>query len=276
MPNHITNILTIEGDEVLVQKCLSEIKGQDEDQFIDFNKIVPMPTELEGTKSPITIISQAEYDEQEARIAKGELTEMEKQYGVSRGITKEISDRLNEEHGANNWYNWRLENWGTKWNAYSQHYFGDNQITFDTAWSNPSEVIDYLSVKYPELTFHMAFADEDFGHNVGKYTYQNGEVIEQDIPEGGTIEAYRMVIEIKGDEDYYLIDYLCNDAEEDNDFSDNMIQLAHEEDYLEEGYPMFVLTRLKELALAEEKYERVAEIDKLIQGKVEEVDQNEE
>jgi hypothetical protein len=39
---------------------------------------------------------------------------------------------------------------------------------------------------------------------------------------------------------------------------------------------MFVLTRLKELALAEEKYERVAEIDKLIQGKVEEVDQSEE
>ena len=65
MPNHITNILTITGDEQEVQKCLAEIKGQEEDQFIDFNTFAPMPKELENTQSPVKIISQKEYDEQE-------------------------------------------------------------------------------------------------------------------------------------------------------------------------------------------------------------------
>lgn len=276
MPNHITNILTIEGDEQEVQKCLSEIKGQEEDQHIDFNKIAPMPKELEGTRSPVHIISQKEYDEQEARIANNEITESEKKFGLSRGITKEMSDRFIEEFGADNWYNWHIENWGTKWNAYSQYTSGDNVISFDTAWSTPSELISHLSVKYPELTFRVDYADEDFGHNVGTYAFQNGEVIDQDIPEGGSIEAYRMAIEIKGDEEWYLVDHLCNDAEEGNEFTENMIRLAHEHQYLEENYPMFVLNRLKEFALEEEQYERVAEIDKLIQGKVEEVEQSEE
>jgi hypothetical protein len=276
MPNHVTNILTIEGNEQEVQKCLSEIKSQEEDQHIDFNKINPMPKELEGTVSPVKIISQKEYDKQEARIANNELNENEKRFGLSRGITKEMSDRFIQEFGHNNWYDWKLDNWGTKWNAYDQYTSGDNVISFDTAWSTPSEIIQYLSVKYPKLIFNVEYADEDFGHNLGTYTYQNGEVIEQNIPEGGTIEAYRMAIDIKGDEDWFLVDYLCNDAEEGDNFSEILIQLAHEHQYIEEEYPKFVLNRLKELALAEEQYERVAEIERLIQSKVAEVDQNAE
>lgn len=113
MPNHVTNILTIEGEQELVQKCLSEIKGQNEDQYIDFNNFAPMPKELENTQSPIKIISQEEYDAQEARITAGELTEIEKNWGFSRGITQKMSKRFKEEFGADNWYDWHLANWGT-------------------------------------------------------------------------------------------------------------------------------------------------------------------
>jgi hypothetical protein len=39
MPNHVTNILTITGEEAEVQKCLAEIKTETEGniRYIDFN-----------------------------------------------------------------------------------------------------------------------------------------------------------------------------------------------------------------------------------------------
>lgn len=277
MPNHVTNILTIEGEQELVQKCLSEIKGQDEDQYIDFNTFVPMPKELDNTQSPVNIISQKEYDAQEARIASGDLTEIEKKWGFSRGITQEMSNRFKKEFGADNWYNWHIANWGTKWNAYDQiSDEGSNVITFSTAWSTPENAMVALSSKYPELTFHIRYADEDFGHNVGEYTVQDGETIEDNVPDGGSLDAYRMAMEIRDDQDYYLTEYLINDAEEGEDFTDSLIELAHEYKYLEEDYPLFVLEQLKELALRDEQYERVEEINKIIQGKPAEVDGNEE
>lgn len=257
----------------MVQKCLTEIKGEREDQFIDFNTFAPIPKELEGTQSPTKIISQEEYDKQEARIVNGEITELEKQFGLSRGITKEMSEKFREEFGADNWYDWQISNWGTKWNAYDQiHSEGDNVITFDTAWSTPYNAMAHLSAKYPELTFKVKYADEDFGFNVGEYILQSGECIEENIPEGGSMEAIRMAIEIKGGEDYYLIDYLVDLDEEDfeREFAQSMVQLAHEEQYLVEEYPIFVLEKLKELALADEQYERVAEIEGLIKLRQEE------
>ena len=277
MPNHVANILTIEGDEQAVQKCLAEIKGQGEDQYIDFNTFAPMPKELENTQSPVKIISQGEYDAQEARIAAGDLTEMEKNFGFSRGITKEMSNRFKEEFGADNWYDWHLANWGTKWNAYDQYSAdGSEVISFNTAWSTPEDAMIALSSKYPELTFHIQYADEDFGHNVGEYTVQDGEIIEDNIPEGGSLDAYRMAMEIRDDQNYYLTEYLINDGEEGDGFTEKMVELAHEEKYLEDEYPLFVLVQLKELALRDEQYERVEAIDKLIESKPAEVDEDEE
>jgi len=264
MPNHITNILTIEGKQKRVANCLAKIKGEREDQFIDFNTFARIPKQLEGTQSPVKIISKKEYRQQQARIRKGEITEIEKQWGLSRGITKEMSKKYIEKFGFDNWYNWQLHNWGTKWNAYDQiHSEGDNVITFDTAWSTPYDAIRKLSLKYPSLTFNVKYADEDFGHNVGEYTFKSGECLEQYVPEGGSVEAIRMAMEIKGDEEYYLVSYLEELEEDDfdNDFVQSLVQLAHEEQYLAENYPIFVLEKLKELAIEDEQYERVAEID---------------
>lgn len=268
MPNHVTNRLTIVGNEQEVAKCLAEIKGTQENQFIDFNTFAPIPKELEGTTAPTKILTQKQYDEQEARITKGELTDIEKSWGVSRGITKEMSEKFQEEFGHDNWYDWQVANWGTKWNAYDQYSDGNNFIEFSTAWSTPYHAITALSVKYPTLRFEVEFADEDFGHNVGKYTFLDGECVDKNIPKGGSPEALRMAMEIRGDEEYYLVDYLCENVEEELDeFTDSLVALAHEEQMLVEEYPVVVLNKLKELALADEQYERVAEIDKMLKTK---------
>jgi hypothetical protein len=78
---------------------------------------------------------------------------------------------------GDNWYDWSVENWGTKWDV-SDTYEDDNgYICFDTAWSTPYVLMCELSTRYKELTFEVRYADEDLGHNCGVYRFENGEEI---------------------------------------------------------------------------------------------------
>lgn len=272
MPNWVTNNVRINADETLLAKIREEVKGEPysngEDRDFDFNTIAPIPTELVGTTSPTRIISQEDYDKQEERIAKGDLTEGEKTFGVSRGITQEMHDDFVERFGFADWYGWQINNWGTKWNASSVYWSDDNDfVSFNTAWSTPFDLLVALSKKYPQATFEIEYADEDFGYNVGRYVLQNGEEIDTEIPEGGSKEALEMAINIQGGEDYYLGDDFC-DVDEDEELSDftiKMIEIAYDRDYMPTedcGYAKNVLEKFKELALADEKFELVALIQK--------------
>lgn len=275
MPNHITNRLTIIPNETNVTLFTGEdvlrvreaIKGEKEDQYIDFHKIAPIPKELEGTVSPMRIISQEEYDIQELKIAKDELTENERNWGISRGLTQALADEYKKKFGHCDWYGWQTSNWGTKWNAYDQYEVDENCIEFNTAWSTPYSLLVNLSKMFPQVTFEVEYADEDFGYNVGKYVLLNGETIDQNIPDGGSQEAIEMAMDIKGDEEYYLEGYLVDEADEDGElsgFAETLIQIAHERGKLLEDYPTIILDKLKELALADEQFERVVEIDELL------------
>ena len=53
-----------------------------------------------------------------------------------------------EIYGENNWYDWSIKNWGTKWNSVDAevHY---NEIYFQTAWSPCDPVIAALAEKFP-------------------------------------------------------------------------------------------------------------------------------
>jgi hypothetical protein len=267
MPNHITNRLTIIGTEEQVAQVRAEIKGEREDQFIDFNTFIPIPKELEGTVSPMRIISQEEYDAQELKIITNDLTENERNWGISRGLTKALSYEYIKKFGTDNWYDWQTRNWGTKWNAYEQISLDENTIEFDTAWSTPLQAMVHLSKKYPQVEFQVEYADEDFGYNVGTYLLINGTIENQNIPDGGTQEAVELAMEIKGDEEYYLESYLIDEADEDGElsnFAETLVLIAHERGKLLEDYPVVILDKLKELALADEQFERVVEIDKLL------------
>lgn len=270
MPNHITNRLTIIGTEEQVAQVRAEIKGEREDQYIDFHKIAPIPKELEGTISPMRIISQEEYDIQEKKIATDDLTENERNWGFSRSLTQALADEYKKKFGHCDWYGWQTANWGTKWNGYDQYSDDTNVIEFNTAWSTPYNLLVNLSKKYPQVTFEVEYADEDFGYNVGKYVLLDGETIDQNIPDGGSQEAIEMAMDIKGDEEYYLEGYLTDEADEDgelSDFAETLIQIAHERGKLFDDYPTIILDKLKELALADEQFERVVAIDKLLATK---------
>lgn len=102
------------------------------------------------------------------------------------------------------WYHWRLNNWGTKWNAYwadvsyVNEEEGNSLITFSTAWSTCKPVIHALSEKFLDVEFTVEYADEDFSYNCGRYTYEDGFLIEEYHPEGGSIEAAKFAAEILG------------------------------------------------------------------------------
>ena len=86
-----------------------------------------------------------------------------------------------KDYGFINWYDWCIENWGTKWNAYEQQHFSiryDNVIIFETAWSYPKPIIEKLAKKYD---FNFKYADEDIGNNCGKIAFADGEAIVFDI-----------------------------------------------------------------------------------------------
>ena len=60
------------------------------------------------------------------------------------------------------WYEWRLQNWDTKWEAYDKeiaHADEDTfQVTFNTAWSPPEGIyarIKENSMNYMSLGFLM-------------------------------------------------------------------------------------------------------------------------
>ncbi len=88
------------------------------------------------------------------------------------------------------WYEWSVENWGTKWDVSETFEDENGYICFDTAWSTPLELICSLSEKYSELSFEVEFADEDLGNNCGIYHFKNG--VEVDFHVYGVEEACKV------------------------------------------------------------------------------------
>ena len=163
MPNHITNKIKFYGEQSNINKVLELIKGEGE--CIDFNKIVPMPSNI---------------------------------YRGNLGFEER------KKYGANNWYDWSVTHWGTKWNAYYSHLDEDtNTMCFDTAWSSPMPILEALAKLCYEhrVWFEGKWADEDRGHNVGTFESDcdNDEYwFSYEYVENCSNEAYEIYVELKG------------------------------------------------------------------------------
>lgn len=87
-----------------------------------------------------------------------------------------------------NWYDWNVDNWGTKWDAVQPTVERDSEdrvhIRFDTAWGQPVEAIESLAKQYPSLKFSLEYEEEQgWG---GEIVWKNGvgtQVDDYDIPE---------------------------------------------------------------------------------------------
>jgi len=277
MPNHVTNILTIAGPEELVAKIKSEISGVYDDgevMHIDFNKIIPRPETLNitsgsSTSNGIAILKYRAGDTSDIIKIMGYnwATEFATPEALIEYMLEKGSANLEEaqqaldnirDYGHQDWYSWSTSNWGTKWNAYSQNSDeGSNEISFETAWSTPYPVIEALSRKYPEAVISMRYADEDFGHNVGEYTFQAGDIVEENTPEGGSDEAYELAADIQGSPEWFtdrLYDIEAECADELEPYEIDSIRYVYDKGVLGD-FPKVVLEVMEQMAVEDENYE---------------------
>ena len=264
MPNHVTNILSFRGNEERIKELREFCRGKNSP--FSFQSFCPMPIELEGTRSPANIVTEQELQEWNDKLAKGELKDWEKD---SRPITKSQSEELIRKWGADNWYDWHIANWGTKWDCYSHIEEYDN-IIFDTAWDTPIRALWELSKQYPDIEINVKFADEDFGNNVGEYTLFNGHLQTIYKPEFSK-ESVKLAMDIKGDKEYWLEGLLIDEVRDEDtltEFQEWLVELAHEEGNLIEEYSIPVLEKLLGLAVDNEQYERAGKIKALIKLKL--------
>tara|TARA_R110002012_G_C11341918_1_gene578440 strand:- start:46 stop:501 length:456 start_codon:yes stop_codon:yes gene_type:complete len=115
MPNHTINDVDIKvntGEEKELL-ALAELKTKlniGENEF-DFNSIIPQPSDWNSVEVYPTF--------------------------------PDISGTERVEP-SESWYDWRLQNWGTKWNSYEFELYdeskSDLQVRFLTAWSPPHEI----------------------------------------------------------------------------------------------------------------------------------------
>jgi hypothetical protein len=122
MPNWCENRVEVHGYDSEDQlKAFKELVISDGSNF-NFNKILPMPDALEDT---------------------------------TKGSSHVPSEELIEKHGYDNWYDWRIDNWGTKWELAEDVQVSDDgeyiKYDFETAWAPPEGIYHAIKEKFPDL-----------------------------------------------------------------------------------------------------------------------------
>jgi hypothetical protein len=128
MPNWCTNRISVSGESEDVKKLVALVRGEGAEGEFFLNSIIPMPSELEDTKAPTTEPDPPVID------------------------------------GHTNWYDWRVSNWGTKWEVGEVDYYDSDddgwvQWEFCTAWGPPEGACEKLRELFPDVSISW-FYDE--------------------------------------------------------------------------------------------------------------------
>lgn len=243
MPNWVRTNLHISGDKNEIKKLVEAVKSIDGKSDFDFNRIVPMPEELDITESTFGmqgmqyIILMAngsfilsESDKKLKHIMEERKKDNPNEYDECIELGKQYMTNI-VKYGFPTWYNWCRCNWGTKWNCCDVDFDGICNYSFSTAWSFPLPIIEKLSEMFPELEITFWFADEDCGSNTGHGIMKNKEAILEDFPDDGSNHAYELyLITHPWDEDnlvlgedgtYHWVDDEVLETEESDDSDEN-------------------------------------------------------
>jgi len=209
MPNHVTNIIEFHCSKDKFQSIAEYVKK--DDSFlgsVDFNKLMPMPESLNiecGSRGDQGFKMYKEYLNRLALFSAPEdIRHLRQEYLDKVKDDPEIFE-LGEKyywnlknHKATTWYDWCINNWGTKWNAYDcqQVDAEAKYLQFNTAWSGVPNILSLLSEKYPDVQITYKWADEDIGYNVGIATFIDGELKDYESIPGGSKEAFELAAEV--------------------------------------------------------------------------------
>ena len=159
MPNWCTNELNLYGPKEDVESFMKKVV-QEEGKICLFQSTYPTPIEL-----------------------------------MDQPAHKKIADWtpedhiLFEEYGQTNWYDWRIHNWGTKWESEDTYLLFERDIEgkeelkeiayrFDTAWGPAIDWQKKVSEDYPNIIFHLWYEETGMGFT-GTLTNYGGETKEE-------------------------------------------------------------------------------------------------
>ncbi len=150
MPNHCHNRVTIWSQD---EATIENLKNLFEDENI-FTQIIPEP-DWANTPLMSKDVQGLVYD-------RGKAGELPMQPTSENGHHVPFFPSTGRQDDR--WYDWRLQNWDTKWDAYDVQVdggFDDDELTieFNTAWSPPEAICHALREQYPEATVSW-FYDE--------------------------------------------------------------------------------------------------------------------
>ena len=199
MPNHITSRLKITGDATKVAEVFYFIKADEPDEkgnyrLFDLEKIVPMPKALDIDSSSLGEDGMKYLYSMAGNVLERSAYEKSSHYAHMKDMemnTPKMFDKAMEEgkirlhnianYGASDWYQWRLLNWGTKWNAFDTQVLSDDEIVFYTAWLAPMPVLRALSEMYPDSEIGLRYCDEDPFGAMGYASFANGQESDEPI-----------------------------------------------------------------------------------------------
>jgi Ferredoxin-like domain in Api92-like protein len=204
VPNWVENELTVSGRKDQIDELVKLVGSEDEEGTVclDFEKIIPMPVELEGTgsgsdedfafmlvggKKPSSIFTLQSYRSfpwVEGNIPENATDDELVNYicehnNMSRSEMEELGNRLlnlQQKYGAYDWYDWCCNNWGTKWNAVDpalKRTRNHARFNFSTAWAPPIPVIKKLAELFPALRLRLNYWEGGMGFK-GRIIYESG------------------------------------------------------------------------------------------------------
>ena len=174
MPNWCSNTLQISGDkeqlELFKQKSITK-SGMDVDIFL-MQECVPMPEEL----------------------------------AICEDMTPEQKAERVAKYGYDNWYDWRFENWGSKWDAQDSQIDEDENgltISFETAWSPAIPYIKQVAIMFPDLIFDLYFMET--GEWFAGRVFAKGEEVNEQYGEPMQVDDDGNEVRYEEEKDMYRI-----------------------------------------------------------------------
>ena len=90
-------------------------------------------------------------------------------------------EALMRKYGSDNWYDWCMKNWGTKWDIEAVlEDEGEGQLvySFDSAWSPPVAWLVKVAKDHPQLGFRLRYDEPAMGFT-GMAIARGGKVNDQ-------------------------------------------------------------------------------------------------
>ena len=197
MPNWCSNHLTIEGDSKQLKEFLEKSKRitnlADEEEFFSFSGTYPEP-DYETTPVARTY------------------PEIRAEYILGKDKEKALLNEPEVYEGS--WWDWRIQNWGTKWEPSDTCFHNQTEesveISFGTAWGPPVEWLEKVRKDFPDLIFQLEY--DEPGMCFGGQTYAHGEDFVDEVWELQTgSDCCRA--DLEEDEDGYTSEpYKCSEC----------------------------------------------------------------